>query len=64
MNIAKVEKGLRNILEEFYPNELNIKIHEIENQTDSWIAKAEVFDNPSKRRGHDVILIIRKYEIT
>ena len=52
------------LLEEFYPNGFNIKILEIEDQKDSWIAKAEVFDNPSKRLGHEVIMIIRKYEIT
>jgi hypothetical protein len=64
MNLEKVKRSLVNILEEFYPNGLSIEILELENQRDSWIAKAEVFDNPSKRRGHDVIVIIRKYEIT
>jgi len=64
MNIDKVKKSLADILEEFYPNGFRIKILEIEDQRDSWIAKAEVFDNPSKRLGHEVIMIIRKYEIT
>lgn len=64
MNTAKIERVLRNILEEFYPNWFVIKIHEIEKQIDSWIVKAEVFDNPSMRQGHEVILTIRKYEIT
>jgi len=63
VNIEKVKKSLTNILEEFYPNGLDIKIDEMENQGDSWIAKAEVYDNPSKRKGHDVIIIMRKYEI-
>jgi hypothetical protein len=64
VNIERVKKSLTSILEEFYPNGLSIKIHEIEDQSDSWIAKAEVYDNPSKKRGHDVIIIVRKYEIT
>jgi len=63
MNVEKVKKSLTDILEEFYPNGLSIKIHEIEDQKDSWIAKAEVFDCPSKKHGHDVIMIIRTYEI-
>lgn len=64
MDVEKVKKSLTDILEEFYPNGFSIKILEIEDQKDFWIAKAEVFDNPSKRLGHEVIMIIRKYEIT
>lgn len=40
MNVEKVEKALTNILEEFYPNKLSIKILEVEVQKDSWIVKA------------------------
>jgi hypothetical protein len=64
MDVEKVKKSLTDILREFYPNGFSIKILEIENHKNSWIAKAEVFDNPSKRFGHEVIMIIRKYEIT
>ncbi|MEM3697890.1 MAG: hypothetical protein QXZ02_04125 [Candidatus Bathyarchaeia archaeon] len=64
MNVEKVEKALANILEEFYPNKLSIKILEVEVQKDSWIVKAEVSDNPSKRLGHEVIIVVKKYEIT
>jgi len=64
MDVEKVKKSLADILGEFYPNGLSVKILEIEVQKDSWIAKAEVFDNPSKRFGRKVVMEIRKHEIT
>ena len=64
LNIAKVQKSIIEILEEFYPNGLSIKIiSPVEAGKDVWRVKAEVYGNPSRRKGHDVILEIKRYEL-